>query len=91
MSLVRDGEEALAFLHRKGIFAKAPRPDLILLDTQLPKKSGCEVLMELRADETLNQIPIVVMSTAETCQTLLVGECFPCWNSCPSRWRPSGS
>ena len=76
VSLVRDGEEAMAFLHRKGIFARAPRPDLILLDTQLPKKSGCEVLRELHADEKLNKIPVVVMSTAETCQTLLDGECF---------------
>src|SRR5271169_3342413 len=64
VSLVRDGEEALAFIHRKGIFAKAPRPDLILLDMQLPKASGCEVLRELRADKELKKIPIVVMSTA---------------------------
>lgn len=76
VSLVRDGEEAMAFIHRKGIFAKAPRPDLILLDVQLPKKSGCEVLREVRADTELSKIPIVVMSTAETCQMLLSGECF---------------
>ena len=76
VSLVRDGEEALAFLYRKGIFAKAPRPDLILLDMQLPKKSGCEVLAELQADEELKKIPVVVMSRRSTCQTLLDGECF---------------
>jgi CheY-like chemotaxis protein len=76
VSLVRDGEEAMAFIHRKGIFAKAPRPDLILLDVQLPKKSGCEVLREVHADEKLKKIPVVVMSTAETCPTLLQGECF---------------
>ncbi|MGO9114532.1 MAG: response regulator [Thermoguttaceae bacterium] len=76
VSLVRDGEEAMAFIHRKGIFAKAPRPDLILLDMQLPKKSGCEVLMEVHADERLKNIPVVVMSTAGTCQTLLDGECY---------------
>ena len=75
VSLVRDGEEALAFLHRKGIFAKAPRPDLILLDMQLPKKNGCQVLMELQVDGKLNKVPVVVMSTAETCRTLLDGEC----------------
>ena len=75
VSLVRDGDEALAFIQRKGIFAKAPRPDLILLDVQLPKKSGCEVLMEVHADEKLRNIPVVVMSTAETCPTLLLGEC----------------
>ena len=62
VSLVRDGEEAMAFIHRRGIFAKAPRPDLILLDVQLPKKSGCEVFREVQADETLKKIPVVVMS-----------------------------
>jgi CheY-like chemotaxis protein len=76
VSLVRDGEEALAFLHRKGIFAKAPRPDLILLDMQLPKKRGCEVLRDVQADEGLKTIPVVVMSAAAACQTLLNGECF---------------
>ena len=76
VSLVRDGDEAMAFLHRKGIFAKAPRPDLILLDVQLPKKSGCEVLQEVHADEKLKEIPVVVMSTAETCPMLLDGDCF---------------
>ncbi len=76
VSLVRDGEEALAFIHRKGIFAKAPRPDLILLEVQLPKKSGCEVLKEVQADEKLKRIPVVVMSTAETCPTLLNRESY---------------
>ncbi len=76
VSLVRDGEEALDFIRRRGIFAKAPRPDLILLDTQLPKKSGCEVLMEIQADEHLKTIPVVVMSTASTCRTLLDGDCY---------------
>ena len=76
VSLVRDGEEAMAFIHRKGIFARVPRPDLILLDVQLPKKSGCEVLKEVRADVELSKIPVVVMSTAETCPTLLSGGCF---------------
>ncbi len=76
VSLVRDGDEAMTFIHRQGIFAKAPRPDLILLDVQLPKKSGCEVLKEVHADEILRKIPVVVMSTAETCATLLNGDCF---------------
>ncbi len=77
VSLVRDGEEALAFMHRKGIFAKAPGPDLIVLNMLLPKKSGCEVLTEVHDDEKLSKIPVVVMSTAETCRTLLIGECYP--------------
>ena len=75
VSLVRDGEEAMAFIHRKGIFAKVPRPDLILLDVQLPKKSGCDVLKEVQADAELNKIPVVVMSMAETCPTLLGDGC----------------
>ena len=57
MSLVRDGEEALDFLHRKGIYAKAPRPDLILLDMQLPKKTGCEVMREVQTDDRLRRFP----------------------------------
>ena len=76
MSLVRDGEEALAFLYRRGIFAKAPRPDLIMLDTQLPKKNGCAVLREIQQADELKEIPVVVMNTPEMCQTLLVGACF---------------
>jgi chemotaxis family two-component system response regulator Rcp1 len=76
VSLVRDGEEAMAFMHRRGIFAKAPRPDLIVMDMHLPKKSGCQVLAEIHANDALKKIPIVVMSTAETCQTLLDGESF---------------
>jgi len=83
VSLVRDGEEALAFIYRRGIFAKAPRPDLILLDMQLPKKSGCEVLQEFRANVELNKIPVVVMSTASTCQTLLDGDCYPALDFMP--------
>jgi len=76
VSLVRDGDEATRFLRRRGIFAKAPRPDLILLDMQLPKRSGCEILAELQADADLKRIPVVVLSSPETCQTLLRGECF---------------
>ena len=76
VSLVRDGEEAMAFLHRQAIFAKAPRPDLILMAMELPKKSGCEVLKAVFADENLKTIPIVVMDTADGCRTLISGDCF---------------
>ena len=54
VSLVRDGEEAMEFLHRKSIYAQAPRPDLLILDLGLPKKDGREVLTEIRADEHWN-------------------------------------
>ena len=61
-TLVVNGEEALDYLHRRNIFARAPRPDLILLDLGLPKKDGREVLSEIRADENLREIPVVVMT-----------------------------
>jgi DNA-binding response OmpR family regulator len=76
VSLVRDGDEAIRFLHREGIFAKAPRPDLIMLEISVPKRSGCEVLTELRADDEFKRIPVVVMNPADTCRTLLDGQCF---------------
>jgi CheY-like chemotaxis protein len=64
LTLVRDGEEALTFLRREGVFARAPRPDLILLDLLLPKVSGLEVLAAVREDEKLRDIPVVVLSGA---------------------------
>src|SRR5215831_5432852 len=61
-TLVLDGEEALNYLRHQGIFARAPRPDLILRDLGLPKKDGREVLAEIRADNELRDIPIVVLT-----------------------------
>ena len=65
MSVVGDGVEALAFLRREGKYADAPRPDLILLDLNLPRKGGHEVLAEIRADEELTRIPVVVLTASE--------------------------
>lgn len=65
LSVARDGVEALAFVRREGIFADAPQPDLILLDLNLPKKDGREVLAEIKADEGLRQIPVVILTTSE--------------------------
>lgn len=65
LTLIRDGEEALAFLHQSGHFARAPRPDLILLDLMLPKKCGVEVLTELRSDPLLKSIPVVVLTASD--------------------------
>jgi two-component system, chemotaxis family, response regulator Rcp1 len=67
ISVAKDGEEAIHFLRRHGAFANAPRPDLILLDLNLPKKSGREILSELKQDPKLRRIPVVVLtsSTAE--------------------------
>ena len=64
LSVVGDGEEAMAFLRRQGDYATAPRPDLILLDLNLPRKSGKEVLAELKHDSGLLSIPVVVMTTS---------------------------
>ena len=64
LSVVMDGMEAMAFLRREGQYADAPRPDLILLDLNLPKKDGREVLNEIKADENLHTIPVVVLTTS---------------------------
>lgn len=65
LTLTRDGAEATEFLFRRGRFAQAPRPDLILLDVVLPKKSGLEVLAEVREDGDLRKIPVVVLTASE--------------------------
>lgn len=61
---VPDGVEALAFLHREGKYSNAPRPDLILLDLNLPKKDGREVLAQIKADPNLKLIPVVILTTS---------------------------
>lgn len=64
LSVVSDGVDALAFLRREGQFADAPQPDLILLDLNLPRMDGREVLAEIKADESLSHIPVVVLTTS---------------------------
>ena len=61
---VEDGVEALAFLRRQGKYSDAPRPDLILLDLNLPKKDGRQVLAEIKVDPQLKLIPVVVLTTS---------------------------
>ena len=65
VSVARDGFEALEFLRRTGKFADAKRPDLILLDINMPRKNGCEVLEEIRGDEDLSIIPVVILTSSE--------------------------
>jgi chemotaxis family two-component system response regulator Rcp1 len=67
---VRDGEEALSFLHRNGIHAQTSRPDLVILDLNLPKKDGRAVLAELKSDPTLSGIPVVIFSTSRLNQDI---------------------
>ncbi len=64
LQVVRDGEQAMSFLMREGEYANAPRPDLILLDLNLPKKDGREVLKEIKESETLKIIPVVILTTS---------------------------
>ncbi|MFD0200551.1 MULTISPECIES: response regulator [Saccharothrix] len=71
LHVVRDGVEALEFLRRQGQYEDAPRPGLILLDLNLPKMDGREVLAEIKADETLRPIPVVVLTTSEAEEDIL--------------------
>ena len=64
LTVVNDGVEALAYLRREGAYAGATRPDLILLDLNLPRKDGREVLAEIKADPDLSLIPVVVLTTS---------------------------
>ena len=65
LEVTRDGEEAMTFLHQKGTYKNAPRPDLILLDLNLPKKNGSEVLVEIKDDERLRRIPVVILTASQ--------------------------
>ncbi len=71
LTIVTDGLEALAYLRRTGAYAKAPRPDLILLDLNLPKMDGREVLRLIKTDDALKTIPVVVLTTSEADQDVL--------------------
>lgn len=71
LHIAGDGEEATRFLRRTGGFAGAPRPALVLLDLNLPRRSGLEVLAELKADPDLRTIPVVVLPTSQAEQDIL--------------------
>ena len=65
LSVARDGVEAMAFLRQEGEFKDVPRPDVVLLDLNLPKKDGREVLAEIKADPELRRIPVVVLTSSK--------------------------
>lgn len=71
LNWVSDGVEAMAFLRREGSYVGAPRPDLILLDLNLPRKDGREVLSEIKSDETLKRIPVVILTTSQAEEDIL--------------------
>jgi len=71
LHVVGDGEQAMAFLRQEGDYASHPRPDLVLLDLNLPRKDGREVLADLEADPELKAIPVIVLTTSEAEQDIL--------------------
>jgi chemotaxis family two-component system response regulator Rcp1 len=71
LTVVKDGVEALSLLRRQGQHARAARPDLILLDLNLPRKDGREVLAEIKADDKLKHIPVVILTTSQDEQDVL--------------------
>jgi CheY-like chemotaxis protein len=71
LTVVTDGEEAILFLKKKGEYADAPTPDIILLDLNLPKKDGREVLAEIKTDEALLRIPVIVLTTSDAEQDVM--------------------
>ncbi len=81
LHVVEDGTEALTFLHQEGKYVSAPRPDLILLDLNLPRKNGREVLAEIKADARLKTIPVVVLTTSHAEKDVLdaYGFCANCY------------
>jgi two-component system, chemotaxis family, response regulator Rcp1 len=72
VSAVEDGVEAMQFLRRQGPYADAPRPDLILLDLDLPRKDGRQVLAEIRADQSLKTIPVAVLTASRAERDMLM-------------------
>lgn len=71
MNVVGDGEEAMAFLRKEGEYENAPRPDIILLDLNMPKKDGREVLAEIKQDPNLKRIPVVILTTSNAEKDIL--------------------
>ncbi len=71
LHLAKDGVEAMQFLRREGPFSDAPRPDVVLLDLNLPRKDGREVLAEIKTDPDLKHIPVVVLTTSEAEQDIV--------------------
>jgi CheY-like chemotaxis protein len=71
LNVVQDGEEALAYLRREGKYAEAPRPDLVLLDLNLPRVDGREVLQVIKEDQELRRIPVVVLTTSQADEDIL--------------------
>jgi CheY-like chemotaxis protein len=88
LHLASDGVEAMAFLRRQGNYSDAPRPDLIVLDLNLPKMNGREVLAQIKGDEKLRMIPTVVLSSSETDADVMISYKLQanCYLRKPAQW-----
>ena len=80
VNAVHDGEEAISFLHRRGKYSEAPCPDLVILDLNLPRKDGREVLKEMKSDSLFYKIPIVVFTTSQASSD--ISSCYSLGANC---------
>ncbi len=71
LNVVEDGVEAMAFLRKQESYARKPHPDIVLLDLNLPRKDGREVLSEIKSDNNLKRIPVVVLTTSQSEEDIL--------------------
>jgi chemotaxis family two-component system response regulator Rcp1 len=88
LHLASDGMEAMAYLQRQGVHLNAPRPDLILLDLNVPKMDGREVLARIKGDDSLKMIPTIVLSSSETDADVLISYQLQanCYLKKPAQW-----
>ena len=80
LSVVEDGEKAITFLHRQNLYENAPRPDIILLDINLPKKNGYEVLEEIKNDPNIKTIPIIILTSSSSKRDII--NCYALHANC---------
>lgn len=80
LTVARDGEEAMGYLRQEGEHAGKPRPDIVILDLNLPRKDGREVLREIKGDENLRRIPVVVLTTSSSDRD--IGDCYDAYANC---------
>ena len=80
LHVARDGMEAMEFLRKEGRFADVPRPSLIIMDLNLPKKTGCEVLSEVKSDPSLKYIPVLILSGSQQKRDIV--ECYQLHANC---------
>jgi two-component system, chemotaxis family, response regulator Rcp1 len=80
LSVARDGEEAMEYLRQEGEHAGKPRPDIVILDLNLPRMDGREVLREIKGDDSLRRIPVIILTTSSSDRD--IGECYDSHANC---------